>query len=148
MDTYEMRKQKLPWDILVLKEVAKRILSSRQYSWFIKHKIMLSKKKGNGRGYYNTYSHNIVIGIGREKYDEEKHTWSRFYANGTNKDVLRVFVHELAHMVQFHDKRIDNSKNYHNKTFKKLLVRLEKNFKTKVEPMLYEIICKCKERAM
>lgn len=141
METYPMRKQNLPWDILVLKEIARKILSGRQFKRFRKHSIVMSRKKNIGRGYYGSWNNEIVIGTGI--WDD--YPWKRRYANGTHKRVIWVFVHELGHMVQFNDRRINKHKSHHNRTFSRLLERLEKNYNEKAMPHLGEIIRQCKK---
>jgi len=141
METYPMKKQNLPWDILVLKEIARKILSGRQFKQFRKHSIMMSKKKNLGRGYYSRWQNALVIGTGIWL----DYPWKRRYAKATHREVVRVFIHELGHMVQFNDRRIDKHKSYHNRTFSRLLERITKNYKEKAMPQLGEIIRQCKE---
>lgn len=136
-----MSKQNLPWDILVLKEIARKILSGKQFKQFRKHSIVMSKKKENGHGYYHSWKKEIVIGIGIWIDYPNK----RRYATGIHRRVIWVFVHELGHMVQFNDRRINRHKNYHNRTFSKLLERMYRNYKEKAMPKLGKIITQCKE---
>lgn len=148
MESYNMRMRKLPHEILVYKEVARRILSSKQYKRFLSTTLVFDRRKEFGTGMYHThgfknYGRTIRLGIGESDYTDD-YKYIRKSVSRLNQYVMSAFIHEVAHMAQFNNKNIKTKKNgrnrFHNKTFYNLLKKLEDNFNSKVKPQLPEII--------
>lgn len=144
MQIYQLKKKNLPADVLVLKEIARRVLSARQYGYFLKHWLVVRKFKSEwdyrGLYYYSDWKH---IGLGAKSI----HLDGRFPL--LDKQQIGTWTHELAHMVFAHTKNHRNrSKNggrrrHHTKVYRNIEKRLDSNFETKVKQNLPEIVSLC-----
>jgi len=139
MQTYQLKKKNLPADVLVLKEIAKRVLSGKQYRYLIrKHILTTSSRKLCGRGLYSHWRNEITVGIAGFS-PEEKHPLIHDYS-------ISVFLHELAHMCHRNNRLVNHNKGHHRKTFWKILGRLEETYKTEVKQKLPEIVSLCQNK--
>jgi len=141
MQMYQLKKKSLPADVLVLKEIARRVLSARQYGYLLKHWLIVRKFKSEwdyrGLYYYSDWKH---IGFGAKSI----HLDGRFPL--LDRQQIGTWLHELGHMVFAHTKNHrKRSKNggrhmHHNKVYRNIEKRLDSNFETKVKQKLPEIV--------
>jgi len=143
MTEFKLSKRNLPYDILVWKEIARRLLSSRNYSYLLKHRVILKKVKDHK--WYSKNGHDRVTGCYR-KYAREI-TMRTSNGNLLTDNAIYVWVHEFAHMVWHRDRRVRRKRSrVHAKAFKNLENRLWTKYKKEVKPELPKIIQECQEK--
>lgn len=133
---YILKKKNLPADVLVLKEIARRILSAQKYKLLRKHTLIVRKFRGwSYRGLYFRYRYIIELD-GRHGLLEP--------------GSIDTWIHEVAHMVLDSHKRKKRSigvsgrrTRVHSKVFHRLLDRLKQRYETKVKPNMPEIVSLC-----
>lgn len=143
MTEFRVSRRNLPYQIMVLKEIARRSLSSKNYSKF--RKYSLETKLIKNHSYYNPGS--WVTGT-HYSYPR-KITLRTTDGNLLSKIAISVFIHEICHMVWKYDRRIvrERSKS-HAKAFKNLEKRLKDKYKSEIEPNLTQIIEECKSKTV
>ena len=125
------------------KEIARRLLSSKNYSYLLKHTLEIKRIKnhewftkkgiGNASGCYNRYQRRIVVRTANGNLLAER--------------PIYVWVHEFAHMVWYRDRRVNRKRTkVHAKAFKNLENRLWTKYKEEVKPELSKIIEHCQEK--
>lgn len=149
MKIYKLRKKNLPAEVLVLKEIARQILSAGQYKRFRKHNLIISDKKRYRAGLYHRSWRENSITIGTRKRTNEKinEKWTTTieHISITDEKSIEVFIHELGHMVWYNKKSVNHkSSRAHAKTFHNIEKRLMKNYE-KIKPELPAIIKQCKK---
>ena len=96
MEIYPMRKRKLPPEILGYKNIAKIVLTGKQYKEFLRHhlKIQSYGTLCNKGGHYSLWNREIYINV----------------APGWVGRTTDTLIHELGHMVfyikNFHKKKV------------------------------------------
>lgn len=143
MTEYQLRKRNLPYKILALKEIARRLLSSKNYSFLLKHTLEIKRIKNHE--WYDEKNYNPSSG-----------TYNRFYKhfiirtvndNLLERNPIYVWVHEFSHMIWHRDNRIRKGRSrVHSKSFKNLEKRLWEKYREEVRSDLPKIIERCKQK--
>jgi len=120
---YSLRRRKLPAEVLMLKEVAKQVLSARCYGEMLKYRIELKHCKdyqdgfGNASGCFNMWEKRITVRTNGESM--------------THKNNMHVWVHELAHLVWHMNGNVNRKRTkVHAKAFKNILQRMSGKLET------------------
>jgi len=135
MQIYQLKRMNLPADVLVLKEIARRVLPAKQYSYLIrKHNLAVSPRKLIGNGLYSNWRYEITIGVSsRDIEPRPEHPLLL-------SESIGVFLHELAHMCQRNNRNINHNKGHHRRTFWNTCTRLKQTYETEVKQKLPEIV--------
>lgn len=154
MEIYELKRQNLPAEVLVYKEIGKRILSSKQYKRLRTLKLAVNPRKTAGYGTYHGSTWRfggraIHLGTGVTDWENTSNGYRKFRIHKSilEEDIISAYIHELAHMVQYNRRDIKIRGRVHNRTFWRLHERLGKNYRAKVEPELAKITEECQQVA-
>ncbi len=143
MTEFKLSRRNLPYKVQVLKEIARGVLSARNYSVLLKHRLEIKRMKNyhytnpdkvdHASGCYNKYQRKLVI--------------RSLNGDCISDNSIYVWIHEIGHMVWFKDRRITKKRTkVHAKAFKNLEKRLWAKYKEEVKPRLAEIKDRCKGR--
>ena len=135
MTEFRLGMRNLPYQVMVLKDIAREVLSARNYSELLKYRLKIRQLKNpdcraedDCSGGCDWWSKQLIM---RPSNPE----------NLLAERVIYVWIHEMSHFVWHKDKRKNGKRSrIHAKAFKNIEKRLWDKYKKEIKPRLPEMI--------